>query len=1161
MAMNSDAILRIRANVSGVETIDALSRQTVRAAQAADGAVPAYGRLGGSLRGVAVAMEGFTGQGLFKAAEAAQRQAFAYDKLTGSLRQVAPVYDRITGALLPANRALKIHRQQLAQASQASQAAAGSSDRLAKSVRGLGAASDGAQRSAFAYDRMTGALRQVAPAYDRMTGALLPASRALQHQQAQVTRAAQAMQAAGPAATRMADAVAQGARVYDRLTGALKPAGWAMQRYGEQTQQASQSTGRASSLVDRLNQSLRGTGGVVAGIGLDRLGQNLQAMGSAALEAGERSYLLERRIKALAGAHGEVQRLTQFSTQAAERYGLSQLDAADAVSGLYGRLRPMGISLKDIETTFIGVNNAGKLAGLSMYDTKEAFRQLSQAMGSGRLQGDEFRSIMERMPQIGVAIADAFNRIAQSKGLKQISRENANAMIEEVKNGEARQIQVIRDGVRQRIREVQNGEKGQTDAIRREADERIALIEKETDRQITEINRRYQRQEQLLSDQFQDQEDAERRAADRGLENQLEAIDDRYEAQRRGIERELDARRDAIQQDESLSEEARRELLYRLQDQSREVLDQLRDAQDEENQVLRDAHDERMRERNRQLRDEQQMRRQALEDQQSAEVELQRNGAAKQRQVIEDGVEERLQLVKEEAELQRQAIESGADQQIEATKKQSKAAQSEIMDRTTVVVADLKRLASEGKLTTDILLEAMNGLVNLKPPPPTELERFRAALGDLRMEMGDNLLPMLTPIINGFTALTRAFNGLPEPVQGVIVAIGGITLAVTALSIALAPLVYVLGAAQGLMAWFAGAGLAGLIAGNLARLQPLVAFFGTTLTPLVIGAFQGIIGWLGSVFLPAAIAFFSGPAGWVTLAVIAVGAMAYAFREPIMGFLGWLGEQLALVPGYFMGLGEQLKAWLGGLIESMRLAIDPFIQGFLQGTNDLLVAIQTAWNSAPQFFSDIWSKITQAVTTRINELRALGKGLADFFVSIPDRIATAFRTGFQAAVNSIKGVINTVLRGAGNAINSFIQSVNNMVASISRISAKVGISLSYIPTVAIPQFATGAFVTGPTIGRVGEAGDEYIIPANQMERATQNFQRGRRGAAVLNSNPGPSRSGPVNVSVNFSGQVIDLGNGRRAVTMEDVVGLLEANNAAIMDAMGEAPMQLAVRGF
>ena len=53
----------------------------------------------------------------------------------------------------------------------------------------------------------------------------------------------------------------------------------------------------------------------------------------------------------------------------------------------------------------------------------------------------------------------------------------------------------------------------------------------------------------------------------------------------------------------------------------------------------------------------------------------------------------------------------------------------------------------------------------------------------------------------------------------------------------------------------------------------------------------------------------------------------------------------------------------------------------------------------------------------------------------------------------------------------------------------------------------------------------------------------------------------MNVSVNFSGQVIDLGGGQRAVTVEDVLGLLQMNNAAIMDAMGEPQTQLAVRGF
>ena len=65
----------------------------------------------------------------------------------------------------------------------------------------------------------------------------------------------------------------------------------------------------------------------------------------------------------------------------------------------------VALSLKQIETTFFGFNTAAKLAGVSTVEASNAFRQLAQALGSGRLQGDEFRSIAEQVPTILAPIA------------------------------------------------------------------------------------------------------------------------------------------------------------------------------------------------------------------------------------------------------------------------------------------------------------------------------------------------------------------------------------------------------------------------------------------------------------------------------------------------------------------------------------------------------------------------------------------------------------------------------------------------------------------------------------------------------------------------------------------------------------------------------------
>ena len=66
----------------------------------------------------------------------------------------------------------------------------------------------------------------------------------------------------------------------------------------------------------------------------------------------------------------------------------------------------MGVSLKDITSTFGGFRTAAVLGGATAAEASAAFTQLSQALGSGALRGDEFRSIAEQAPLVLQAISD-----------------------------------------------------------------------------------------------------------------------------------------------------------------------------------------------------------------------------------------------------------------------------------------------------------------------------------------------------------------------------------------------------------------------------------------------------------------------------------------------------------------------------------------------------------------------------------------------------------------------------------------------------------------------------------------------------------------------------------------------------------------------------------
>jgi tape measure domain-containing protein len=161
-------------------------------------------------------------------------------------------------------------------------------------------------------------------------------------------------------------------------------------------------------------RSLSGLRGALASIGAGALVAGM-VRGAAAAEQ------LQLRLKLLSREYGETERVQQFVAQSAKTFGQSQVEAAAGVADVYARLRPLGTSLAEIETVYKGFNAVALASGTSAEAASGAFLQLSQALGSGRLQGDEFRSIAEQVPGILKLVA---NEMGVTVGqLKQLGSE------------------------------------------------------------------------------------------------------------------------------------------------------------------------------------------------------------------------------------------------------------------------------------------------------------------------------------------------------------------------------------------------------------------------------------------------------------------------------------------------------------------------------------------------------------------------------------------------------------------------------------------------------------------------------------------------------------------------------------------------------------------
>tara|TARA_R100001126_G_scaffold73726_1_gene43204 strand:+ start:228 stop:2084 length:1857 start_codon:yes stop_codon:yes gene_type:complete len=150
--------------------------------------------------------------------------------------------------------------------------------------------------------------------------------------------------------------------------------------------------------TNKLQNSFSGLRNAIAATGIVLIGRQ-------AVRTSANFEKLNVRLGLLTKANGTFARSQQIAADAQKAFGLSATEALEGITDITARLAPLGVGVEDIKSTFFGFNTAAKLAGASAMESSNAFRQLAQALGSGRLQGDEFRSISEQIPTLLAPIA------------------------------------------------------------------------------------------------------------------------------------------------------------------------------------------------------------------------------------------------------------------------------------------------------------------------------------------------------------------------------------------------------------------------------------------------------------------------------------------------------------------------------------------------------------------------------------------------------------------------------------------------------------------------------------------------------------------------------------------------------------------------------------
>lgn len=594
--------------------------------------------------------------------------------------------------------------------------------------------------------------------------------------------------------------------------------------------------------VSKVGQAMTGLSGIAASIGAG-------AAVSGFVKAGVEAERTAKKIAALSGQYKETAQLNAVAAKAADQFGIGQTRAAQAVSDLYGRLRPMGVSLKDIDTTFTGVNKAAALMNLTTADTEGVMLQLSQAMGSGKLQGDELRSVMERLPAVGQAVAKVMG----------------------------------------------------------------------------------------------------------------------------------------------------------------------------------------------------------------------------------------------------------------------------------VSVGEIKELGAQGKITTDVIIKAMDELNKIQPPPPDPYKLFQKAIEDLNTAIGTQLLPVFTPLVQKLTEVVGKFQelGVGTTIAQALVPLGDAVLRLLEGFMQLDPEM------QQFIIQFGA--IAGAISLVIVPLGIIVGSIGTLITAVgsVIGALQGmailstIAGWLGALMpaIGAVVTFLTGPVG-IAIAIGAVIAALITFRSEIAAAfqpaIQWVKD---LAGGFGILLNEAGKAaqgivqWFGQQFTTLFEKIkQPFEQGWQWIQQNFLTPIQNAIPQTIQFIQGAWAKMKEIISSP-----------------------------FVAAINIVRGAINSMIGVVEAGINGAIGAINRLIQGANNIASSVGLpQIPLLQNVSLPRFADGGVVNGPTLAMVGEGGEpEYIVPQSKAAGFAQNWISGKRGIGAI---PGFAEGGMVMPSASVSiqtGPVTQM-NGTNYVTTQDLSRAVQA---------------------
>ncbi|SWQ17899.1 tape measure protein [Klebsiella pneumoniae] len=174
---------------------------------------------------------------------------------------------------------------------------------------------------------------------------------------------------------------------------------------------------RAGNSAEKLDKSLDKLGGGFSRLAVAVKGYiSIQAL-MKLQQLSEEFTLLQARVTRLSSSSEEGARSFQQLVNIASATGASLGDTVNLWQQLTATLKTVGATNSDVNRLVMTLQKIGTIGGSSDQEMANALRQFMQSVASGRIQAEEFNSVLEQMPELARQIADGmgipFNELRQ----------------------------------------------------------------------------------------------------------------------------------------------------------------------------------------------------------------------------------------------------------------------------------------------------------------------------------------------------------------------------------------------------------------------------------------------------------------------------------------------------------------------------------------------------------------------------------------------------------------------------------------------------------------------------------------------------------------------------------------------------------------------------